>query len=1003
MASAEEKWHTSDIAMLSTPFSNALSTIVPTGNKEYSWVLKTILLIAVVLLLVWLYKNNYLYMLYTTLLYYFHLHHSKSLPYPSKNFVGREADMKAIVQRVNFDVLDTRIINIVGSPGFGKSTVAIHVGHHMVDRGVIVHYVNMMEFPSMQVKQVLAEKLLESAEMSFKNVSFEKLLHRWARKLSSNTLIILDNCDDTLHHQKEEFQEAVEKLLTSSLALKILMTSRERTMHLEDFWSYKLHELSPQAAWVLLDRKVDERLTVVEKESIANLTGNVPLALQIIGSLLNQPDPPKPSVIIDELRRQPIATLSPKQLPESKQVNGSVSLSYRYLTHRLQKIGRYLANFPGSFGEADACEVLHYIAKNPSTTHEYLSASMNELVQRSLLEYNVRTNRYQYHRLIREFFINVQRSIGEVGQNETQRFMVSFQLHYAIKIKILTNVFAITYVKSLATLDTERHNIQLLLKETEKPVPTNCRVFLGVIATMSNAYEAQFLQCRFSAEELYGHVQNVVTFLDKNVETIPRRFPRWTNESVFNLYVNYVTELGELEEQMHGTTAAMRIFVDREHKIERMKFWTATTTGSYTKFFLKLADYHASFDQHDYQNECHRKIAGRFTRFVSECKPGQCRYDDIGYALYSIGMYERSARLFELSLQSDVHNVISKAITMIKFHYSCKNLVPPKTEKAEVLLNNTFALFPSIRNLPGSFLFQNNKLLQQIIDFYRENGKSEEATILQERLLEVVREIGGRPSVATTVQKSQDVVEYLYQGGNYTKAADIAAFALDSLKHLDQDQQNNAHQMKLNLRLLLGEAKFFSGNFSEGLDYIESVADTILEQNASNKYAKEFASACRFLILRGRISCFVDKNTVTKFLAISYVVFAMPPDFQYRKPTISDYPHTPSPSKELMIRTDSGIASYVYSNVCVYESLNLWLWSKAHEMPYLAMDLVQQFILLKLSIMFLLQFTRIWLAYYLLCFLTFLPRLLLRKLFRVLKTTNEYLQLLCVYFMIQVL
>ena len=300
--------------------------------------------------------------------------------------------MKAIVQHVNFDFLDTRIINIVGSPGFGKSTVAIHVGHHMVDRGVVVHYVNMMEFPSMQVKQVLAEKLLESAEISFKNVSFEKLLHRWARKLSYNTLIILDNCDDTLHHQKEEFQEAVEKLLMSSLELKILMTSREITMHLEEFWLYKLHELSPQAAWELLDRKVDKRLTVVEKESIANLTGNVPLALQIIGSLLTQPYAPKPSVIIDELRRQPIATLSPKQLPVSKQVNTSVSLSYQYLTHQLQKIGRYLANFPGSFGEADACAVLHHFARNPSATHKYLLTSMSELVQRSLLEYNRRTN-----------------------------------------------------------------------------------------------------------------------------------------------------------------------------------------------------------------------------------------------------------------------------------------------------------------------------------------------------------------------------------------------------------------------------------------------------------------------------------------------------------------------------------------------------------------------------------------------------------------------------------
>ena len=902
--------------------------------------------------------------------------------------------MKAIVQRVNFDVLDTRIINIVGSPGFGKSTVAIHVGHHMVDRGVIVHYVDMMEFPSMQVKQVLAEKLLESAEMSFKNVSFEKLLHRWARKLSSNTLIILDNCDDTLHHQKEEFQEAVEKLLTSSLVLKILTTSRKITMHLEEFWLYKLHELSPQAAWELLDRKVDKRLTVVEKESIANLTGNVPLALQVIGSLLTQPYPPKPSIIIDELRRQPMATLSPKQLPESKQVNASVSLSYRYLTRQLQKIGRYLANFPGSFGEADACEVLRYIAKKK--IHEYSSASMNELVQRSLLEYNVRTNRYQYHRLIREFFIDVQRSIGVVGQKETKRFIFAFQLTYAYKLKSLTEEFAIDYVKSLATLDTERHNIQLLLKETEKFVYNS--VFLHVIVYISSAFEAQFLQCRFTAEELYGPVHKVVTYFDKKLMIISE-IPPWSNDGVFHFYVKYITQLAELEEQMNGTTTAMKVFVDRKHKIERMKSRTENVTGSYTKFYSKLASYHATFDQRDNQIECHKKIALSMSDFIEKCKSNQCSYSDLGSALYTIGNYEQSVRSLELALLLEEHDIMTKAILLVKLHKSFKEIgcVGP----AEIVLCNITELFPRIRNSSGPFLFQNNKLLQEIIDFYRENGKSEEATILQERLLKVVREIGVRPSVATTVQKSQDVVEYLYLRENYTKAADFAAFALDSIKQLDQDQQNNARHIKLNLSLFLGEAKFFSGNFSEGLDYIESVADFISEQNASEIYGREFARACRFLILRGRIRCFVDESMTEKLIAILYVVFVMPPDFQYTlRSTTSDVLRTFSPSKELMTTRADEIASYAYARI-----LTLWIQSITYghvrNWYYLAMNLIQQSILLKLVVYFILQLIRLLLAYYLLRFLIFLPCFLSRKLFHVVKEITEYLQLLCLYFAIQ--
>lgn len=249
---------------------------------------------------------------------------------------------------------------------------------------------------------------------------------------------------------------------------------------------------------------------------------------------------------------------------------------------------------------------------------------------------------------------------------------------------------------------------------------------------MSNAFEAQLLQCRFSAGELYGPVQNVVTFLDENVETISRRFPQWTNESMFNLYIQYVTELAELEEKMHSTTTAMKLLVDREHKVERMNSQIVTTTCSYMKFFLKLADYHASFDQHDNRIECHRKIVVRMSHYVIDCKPGQCRYDDIGSVLYTIGMYERSARFFESSLQIDDHDIITKATVMVNLYHSYSKLQATEMEKAEVLLNNIFTLFPSIRDSPGSFLFQKNKLLQQVIDFYRENGKSEEATILQE-------------------------------------------------------------------------------------------------------------------------------------------------------------------------------------------------------------------------------------------------------------------------------
>ncbi len=64
---------------------------------------------------------------------------SKTLPHISENFVGREDEMQVLLSRVNFEITEIRIINIVGSPGFGKSTLAMQLGHRLIDQGVYVY------------------------------------------------------------------------------------------------------------------------------------------------------------------------------------------------------------------------------------------------------------------------------------------------------------------------------------------------------------------------------------------------------------------------------------------------------------------------------------------------------------------------------------------------------------------------------------------------------------------------------------------------------------------------------------------------------------------------------------------------------------------------------------------------------------------------------------------------------------------------------------------------
>ncbi len=104
--------------------------------------------------------------------------HSKSLPYPTEHFVGRENEMENMAHLIDFSNHDVRVVSIVGPPGIGKSTIAIHIGHTFVEEGTTVYYVDMIEVSSMTA---LAEKVLKGANIvvSRKNITEERLI-KWA-------------------------------------------------------------------------------------------------------------------------------------------------------------------------------------------------------------------------------------------------------------------------------------------------------------------------------------------------------------------------------------------------------------------------------------------------------------------------------------------------------------------------------------------------------------------------------------------------------------------------------------------------------------------------------------------------------------------------------------------------------------------------------------------------------------------------------------------------------
>ena len=802
-------------------------------------------------LILWLYRYE--------LQYQFNLLHSKSLPYLPQNFVEREAEVRELMNLVDFSDAHSRVISIVGPPGFGKSTLAIHIGHKMVREGITVHYVDMMEVSSMQS---LAEKVLDcdSNIVAIRNITVDRLF-RWAREQHYRTLLILDNCDDILHRQKEKLQRIVKKLTQSSQNLKIIMTSRWKTTQFNQF-QYTLRELSPVASCSLLQNTVSGGINLTLCDAITNLTGNVPLALQVVGALLNFQDlAPDLNTILESLEKKLIPTLSSDRFPVEERVNASISLSYEYLTPRLQKIGRYLAHFPGSFDQEATCEILLRIAKNPLTCSDVVGF-LDRLLERSLLEYNQRVRRYQFHRLISEFFLDIEKSNGNARKNETRRFSISFQSHYADRLLSLVGLFKTSHVKALAKLDTEQHNILHLVKCTATPDPlTNDSDYLHVVGAVQITLESGYLTSRFAAKELLGPVKGIVSYLDqKLVEVLlsKKQVPS-TTHTYSQLYMNCIFHLAGLEEQVHGVSAAAKIFFSRERIIELIeaKVEGQEITSSYILFYRKLSDYYGKLGQHNNAKTCLNKVLRKVSKELAECDLGTCHYR-IGVACYNAADYENSAHFLQLALQLEIDNIntlIEKVELILRLHRSYKkthNDIKADTVREELIPH----VFSSSMAASVFEVYAHSDTVQSIIAF-KFFDKDEEATALEDKLIEATLQLGARPSLVSTVVQTKKLAQHLYERNKCIKAADLAVFALESLnfEHLAKDQRDEAQELKFEIQLLIGRTKFCATNYSEGLDYIELVVDAIYEQKINEHDL--LTTACPYMILRGRLWCLV--------------------------------------------------------------------------------------------------------------------------------------------------
>ncbi len=784
---------------------------------------------ALLSVLLGLYMSGYIDTLVEDLRYKYYLHHSKSLPPLRANFVGRERELAEVEGLLDFSHHRNRIVSIYGPPGFGKSALAIHVGHRMVLQGSVVYYVNMDEVSNMQA---LAEKILTSDVriVSLRNISTARL-ERWARELHYQTVLILDNCDSMLQmkgggdNEKETLQKELKKLLESTSNLKILMTSRKNVFQFE-LRLYRLEELTVESACDLLRTEVDQLNLTVECTTIANLTGNVPLALKVVGTLLSQPDSPDPTTIITELETRLMSTLSPEELPLEEQVNASIAISYDYLNQQQQKVGRYLANFPGSFSEIDSCEVFSRAFQNCdcSCTVQHLK----DLVRRSLLEWNTRTDRYQLHQLIKEFFSTVQMSIGTKGQKEIKLFAHSFHQHYGQYLHRLAWDFSTNHTAVLKVLDTERHNFQLFLRNFTTPTICGRRMeCLSLLLAVHKALYEGLLQSRFTEQELYDPVRDIVLYMDRIISRTIRENSEIASTHYVELYVFFLVEQARYDNKQHGIEKAVDTLERRRSNVESLDGIIPRKGAAvpYASFYSALSEYYNLLQDHAHVLDCDTIILRKTEELDLDLEP--CSSCEFGSAFHRIKEYEKSVYYLKYCLDLQMSTVRRGEFLKLLLHSynELDDLESIRATEREVM-----DLFPRLmEESPAEFL-KCPVDLYGIISMYADLGRWNEVIALKGQFLKAEKDIGRKSSVFKIID-ALEITEMLYNNGSYASAADIGEF---TLQRIPEETRNTYTSQWLKLTYLVGMAKYHGGNHSESIPYLETVVDFTYDQYTLN-------------------------------------------------------------------------------------------------------------------------------------------------------------------------
>ena len=314
-------------------------------------------------------------------------------------------------------------MSIWGSPGFGKTSVAIAVGHHLASQQLPVYFVSLRR---LQSKADLVSKLLSFFRRPFTNgqqqqrLSLDHELFELFNGISDPFVIILDNADDFLEsgmaQVRDDFIDFLEEILRRTEKVTFVITTRESLEFMDvQFQGHQavricpLDELSSQN----LVNELLPNATSSNCTRIQQICGHVPLAMKLLCSFISEDDVGQQSQALDDFmkcleRNDIVKMLDNPDYPSHLRVKLLFDSSFQRLSAQEKEALVSLSVLSDSFDPKVAAAVLG-ISQIQSA-----KKILQTLRRRSFLDLGSKSGLFTIHKLLQSFA----RERGELEMNE---------------------------------------------------------------------------------------------------------------------------------------------------------------------------------------------------------------------------------------------------------------------------------------------------------------------------------------------------------------------------------------------------------------------------------------------------------------------------------------------------------------------------------------------------------------------------------------------------------